>query len=49
MSPGISLLQLELCKACVAMKPKFREAYRVQNGHFWALIAAYPGLLLIAE
>lgn len=41
LSPGISLPQLGLCKACVAVKPKFREAPEVQNRYFWAVTAAY--------
>lgn len=41
LSPGVSLLQLGLCKACVALKPKFREAHQVENRYFWAITAAY--------
>lgn len=41
LSPSVSLLQLGLCKACVALKPKFREAHQVENRYFWAVTAAY--------
>lgn len=41
LSPGVSLPQLGLCKACVTLKPKFKEAHHVANRYFWAVTAAY--------